>query len=743
MKKYQAFILLLFIFISCTTGDQSSEEIVVNGEDAIKLMQIEEGFDVQLVAAEPLVVAPVAMNWDEKGRLWVVEMTGYMPDVEGEGERHPNGKIVILEDKDGDGRMDERKVFLDSLVLPRAIAFVEKGILVVEPPALWYYEIQDDEPANKVLVDASYAPSGNVEHQPNALYRAMDNWIYNAEGNFKYRKQGNRWLKEKALMRGQWGISQDDMGRLFYNNNSQNLLGDYFPPAFISSYGNRNGIKGFNERVVEDNRVYPIRPTPGVNRGNLEGVLDEHSKLINFTAASGPVIYRGHLFTGEYYGNGFVAEPAANLIKRNVLYYSDTITGKQAYEQKEFLASTDERFRPVTMYNGPDGALYFADMYRGIIQHKTYLTPYLKEHIVSKGLNYPLNCGRIYRIVPKGVKTEPVHFPSTAEELVNLLTHANGWVRDKAQQILTDAGDLSAGPTLKQLLRDQKKSIIAKYHAAWVLEGINALHPEDIIHLLNGSREERMLACSLFTGLNVKLEVGSILPILENRLTTADRMETAWMIYGVNMLHKGKDNKGLRQLLLKAAARFPEDIYVNSAVAYAVTDLEREFLSALKNVSGLEKMLQEAIKIKADRASYNRQESLAKRFPRGSALYMQICKVCHGENGGGIEALAPALNKSEIVSGTAERFIAVALMGIRSEKTGGEPAYADMPGIWANEDISDTDLAELLSFIRNSWNNDAGMITEEDVKHVKEKYRRRKEIPLTREEMKKGLKTGK
>src|SRR5690606_10209594 len=145
MKKYQAFILLLFIFISCTTGDQSSEEIVVNGEDAIKLMQIEEGFDVQLVAAEPLVVAPVAMNWDEKGRLWVVEMTGYMPDVEGEGERHPNGKIVILEDKDGDGRMDERKVFLDSLVLPRAIAFVEKGILVVEPPALWYYEIQDDE----------------------------------------------------------------------------------------------------------------------------------------------------------------------------------------------------------------------------------------------------------------------------------------------------------------------------------------------------------------------------------------------------------------------------------------------------------------------------------------------------------------------------------------------------------------------------------------------------------------------
>src|SRR3954462_6040078 len=154
---------------------------VLSPEESIKKMHIESGFAVKLVAAEPLTVAPVALNFDDKGRIWVVEMVDYMPDTVGTGEDRPLGKVVILSDKNGDGVMDERKVFLDSLVLPRAICLIENGILVAEPPKLYHYDIQNDQPVNKTLVDATYAEGGNVEHQPNGLFRALDNLTYNAK----------------------------------------------------------------------------------------------------------------------------------------------------------------------------------------------------------------------------------------------------------------------------------------------------------------------------------------------------------------------------------------------------------------------------------------------------------------------------------------------------------------------------------------------------------------------------------
>jgi hypothetical protein len=205
-------------------------------------MQIENGFRVHIVATEPLLTSPVAISFDDKGRIWVVEMENYMPDSLGTGEDLPVGKIVILTDKNGDGRMDERKVFLDSLVLPRAICFIENGILVAESPKLWFYEIKNDKPVNKTLVDAAYAEGGNVEHQPNGLIRALDNWIYSAKSTKRYRKLDNKWLIETTHFRGQWGISQDDQGRLFYNNNSENLQGDYFSPGFGATNQNQSGL---------------------------------------------------------------------------------------------------------------------------------------------------------------------------------------------------------------------------------------------------------------------------------------------------------------------------------------------------------------------------------------------------------------------------------------------------------------------------------------------------------------------
>ncbi|WP_448634708.1 DUF7133 domain-containing protein [Pedobacter panaciterrae] len=356
---YAFLILIVFSLYQCqsykkvsTTKATSDKPIdfntspVVPADESISKMVIEDGFEVELIAAEPIVTTPVAMSFDQKGRMWVVEMNGYMPDTLGTGEDKPSGKIIILEDKNKDGVADERKLVIDSLVLPRAICLIEDGILVAEPPNLWYYELKNDKPVKRTLVDSKYAVDGNVEHQPNGLLRALDNWIYNAKSSKRYRKQGDKWLIEDTHFRGQWGVSQDNYGRLYYNDNSTNLLGDYFSPGFGASNKNQRGVDGFSERTVPNNRVYPIRPTPGVNRGYSPGTLDDSLRLRNFTAACGPLIYRGDLFGSAYDFNAFVAEPSANLIKRNILKETGyVVKGEQAYKDKEFLASVDERFR--------------------------------------------------------------------------------------------------------------------------------------------------------------------------------------------------------------------------------------------------------------------------------------------------------------------------------------------------------------------------------------------------------------
>src|SRR5690242_8486584 len=312
----------LMLVTGCQQGNEklSKEELrkqldkkespVLSPSESLQHFVLEKNFQVQLVASEPLVSAPVASSFDKHGRLWVVEMNAYMPDTSGNGEEEPIGKIVILEDKNHDGVFDDRKVFMDSLVMPRGLCLLDDGILVAEPPKLWFVEKNGDKAGQKFLVDSNYAEGGNVEHQPNGLLRGLDNWIYNAKSANRYRRVGkNKWLKEHTHFRGQWGISQDEFGRLYYNNNSFNLLGDYFSPSLGADNPHQARVAGFDEGIVSDNSVFPIHPTPGVNRGYLKDVLDDSLRLINFTAACGPLIFNSDAFGKEYYNNVFVAEP--------------------------------------------------------------------------------------------------------------------------------------------------------------------------------------------------------------------------------------------------------------------------------------------------------------------------------------------------------------------------------------------------------------------------------------------------
>ena len=470
-----------------TTREDSPSPVRTPAEE-LATFQIEPGLKVQLVAAEPMVQDPVVITFDADGRLWVVEMRGFMPNMDGTGEEKPVGRISVLEDTNGDGQMDVSKIYLDSLVMPRALALVPGGALVVESGALWMTnDLNGDLKADtKTLIDPTYAANGLPEHAGNGLWRSMDNWYYNAKSRLRYRLNDGKWERDSTEFRGQWGISHDDEGRLYYNYNWSQLHADLVPPNYLSRNKNHTPTTGIDHGLTIDRRVYPIRPTPAVNRGYIPGTLNKEGRLLEFTAACSPLVYRGTALPAAYYGNVFVCEPAGNLVKRNVAEDNGLlITAQDPNPGREFLASTDERFRPVHQATGPDGALYVADMYRGLVQHKAYVTPYLREQTINRGLVMPINRGRIWRIVPENWKpTKPAKLSKAAsKDLIRELSSRDGWHRDMAQRLLVERNDKTVRQPLTEVVL-KGKSQLGRFHALWTLDGLKLSSPELLLSLL-------------------------------------------------------------------------------------------------------------------------------------------------------------------------------------------------------------------------------------------------------------------
>ncbi|SFC20787.1 Cytochrome c, mono-and diheme variants [Parapedobacter composti] len=723
----------------CVQCRNRSDNDVLSPKASINAMEVAEGFTVEVVASEPLVVAPVAMTFDGDGRIWVVEMDGYMPDTLGTGEDAPVGRVAILEDVNGDGRMDKRQVFLDSLVMPRALCLVDGGLMLAEPPRLWFYAIRDGKPAGKTLVDSAYAEGGNVEHQPNGLLRGLDNWIYSAKYDYRYRRLSDgTWQKERTHFRGQWGISQDDWGRLFYNDNSSNLSGDYFPPGLGGDNPNQRKVAGYGQTVVADTRVYPIHPTPGVNRGYMEGVLDSAGRLVNFTAACGPLVYRGGLMQGM---NAFVAEPAANLVKWNVLHdEGHRVVGRQAFEGREFLASRDERFRPVNLYDGPDGGIYIVDMYRGIIQHNTYLTPYLKKEIAERKLSLPLGMGRIYRILPKGAKPQSVYMPAHTDSLVALLGHPNGWVRDQAQRTLVDRRPDGAETSLRRALHDSNP--IKVVHAMWTMEGIGKLTDDDIEGLLRHSNwRVRAQAIAVIPALAESGNPEQATDLLKAAAAMNDTLLTPLM--ALAMASPALSNlPGVADMAEQWAMDHGNDAYVVDASISGWGGREEQLLRLLPDTSVLlYRRLRRLVADKEGKESKAKREALAKRYKEGIALFRTACQPCHGEDGKGVTPIAPPLAGSEWVTGNKERLIALVLYGLTGPVSVAGHTYdtpevsGEMPGIAHNRAIEEAELAQLLSYIRNAWGNNAGdEVLPEDLGTVRARFGNRTE-PFTQAEL--------
>jgi mono/diheme cytochrome c family protein/glucose/arabinose dehydrogenase len=555
-------------------------------EEALAAFKVAPGFKVELVAAEPMIEAPVAMSWDDQGRMYVLEMRTYMHDVEGAGEDQADSRVVVLEDTNGDGRMDKRTVFADQLLLPRAVMCVNGGALVSEPPVLWFMKDTDgDGKADvKEQVDGNYGSrTGQPEHMANSPTWCLDNWVYSANHALRYRLKDGKWVSEVFSSRGQWGLSQDDYGRLFYNFNSDFLRANFVPENLAKRNPNFPATASTGVQVMKDQTCWPSHPTPGVNRGYEAAALREDGTLKACTATCGAAIYRGALFPPEFSGNAFIPEPSANLVKRVIIDEKDgALTARNAYDKTEFLTSTDERFRPVTAYTGPDGAVYLADMYRGVIQHKGFLTHYLIANIKDRNLEPPIDCGRIWRIVPDGTNPQATKLPKETAQIVPLLGHPNGWVRDTAQRVLVERKDAAATPLLAELA--SSGSPLARLHALWTLEGVAGLAPEVLTKAL-ADADPKVRAAA------VRLADRTMVPQLAKLTNDASVDVQIALAFALSTYPEGQDGltdlirRGGKSLIIRDAAmsglRGRELEYLESLVVAADKSAPAELLSAL------------------------------------------------------------------------------------------------------------------------------------------------------------------
>jgi len=455
----------------------------LSAEEALRSFKVAPGYRIELVAEAPLVRHPTVLQFAPDGRLWVVEMTGYMEDFDGTTEAQAKGAVVVLSDTDGDGRMDKRTVFLDNIILPRALVLHRDGALVGAPPHLWFCRDTDgDGKADEktevatdfgVRVDPSRPQLANPERAPNALLWGHDGWLYAGAYTARFKFTEGKWVRENSTFRGQWGLSQDDYGRLYSNNNSDLLRVDVVNSSYLLRNPHLGRNTGLNTKAAVEQTVWPARVNPGINRGYRPEMLRDF-KLKECTAACGPWVYRSDLFPADAYGNAFICEPAGNLVKRLVLNPEKGLVKGVAFcDQQELVASTDERFRPVNALTGPEGALYLVDMHHGVIQHRISLTSYLRKQGEDRGLISPLHLGRIWRVVPEGHKTTGLKWLAGLKlaELVAELGSGNEWRRETAQRLLIESGDKSLAPALTAF-GTQTTSPMGRVHAMWTQHGL-------------------------------------------------------------------------------------------------------------------------------------------------------------------------------------------------------------------------------------------------------------------------------
>lgn len=509
MLTHLRFLTLLgaVFFTACSKSPKYLDQEPIPPQASMKRIQFSEDFRAELFASEPHVIDPVDMAWDENGKIYVAEMLDY-PDDPPAGSP-VRSRVRLLEDTDGDGRIDKSTLFADQLLQVSGLHPWRGGIVVGAAPDILYLKDSDgDGKADVREVLWTGFPKVNPEGRITNFKYGIDNWFYAANnGADALVHSPGKKRPEKLMLRGadmrfkvdtlqaerasgpaQFGLTFDDWGNRFITQNTVHLRHVLAPAKYLARAPYLETGPVALDISPDGKGQTPIFPLtkPQQWRVQRTSLRQERYKETNpnrvehlsgfFTAASGSTVYTGDAWPEDYQGSVFTGDVSANLVRREKLEPQGiTFRAVPAKEGVEFLASTDLWFRPAHFANAPDGNLYLIDMYREYIE-----TPESIPEEIKKGLNFWSgdDRGRIYRIVSNHQrKQRPLQVKLgslSSAELVKLLEETNGWHRTTAQRLLVERDDRSVTPALTHIA-EASAYPQARLHALWTLEGMGAL----------------------------------------------------------------------------------------------------------------------------------------------------------------------------------------------------------------------------------------------------------------------------
>jgi putative membrane-bound dehydrogenase-like protein len=668
-----------------------------------KRFWLHAGYRLEPVLADPIIEDPGQIAFDGNGRMFVVELRGYFQTPEGIDLIPPIGRISRHEDRDNDGEYEHHTVFVDRLVFPRfAMPIGADSILTMETNAdeLWKYTDtnRDGVADKKELVTMNFGRASSVESQPSSLFWAMDNWMYSTVNAFRLRWTPTGIVKEPTGPNGaQWGVTQDNFGKVWFQHGASGLPG-YF--QFPVHYGNLAPPDQFEPDL---NIVWGAPILIGDIQAGLPGTRLPDGSLIYGTAAAGNEIYRGDRLPEDLVGDYLHGDVVGRLVRRLRPVKTEGLTQLQnVYPRSEFIRSIDPLFRPVEMVTAPDGTLYIADMYRGIIEGAEWAKDgtYLREKIKQYQLDKAMKRGRIWRLTYDGMprdRTPPRMLDESPAQLVTRLSHPNGWWRDTAQQLLVLKGDTSVVPALEALVRTSKNPL-ARFHALWTLEGLGALSASLVREAL--ASPDPQLRIQAIRASETLYKTGDKSFAATYRALTRDH-DTDVVIQAMLTLN----------ILKVTDAAAPVRAAMDSNSARGVQFVANRILNppAAGRGGGRD----------GPALTGDQQATLE----RGSTIYNEICFSCHSDDGRGTptpggaagSTLAPSLAGSARVNGHRDYVVKTILHGLAGPIDG--KTYPQvMAALGRNRDQW---VADVSSYVRNSFGNTSGFVTPDDVARVR------------------------
>lgn len=677
-------------------------------KESMETMYLPKGFTLELVASEPMIKEPVAIAWDGDGKMYVAEMRTYMQDIDGTDENKPWSRVSLLEDTNGDGKMDKHSIFVDSLLLPRNLLPLDDRVIISETYSnnFWSYRDTDGDGVadEKLLIyEDSTRFRGNLEHQSANLTWNMDNHMYLSRGPFRYSWDQGK-LKRDTILDppdGQYGLTQDETGKNFYSRAGGEQVAVSFQQHAV--YGGLE-LEGRWEEGFEE--PWPIIGTPDVQGGTRR--LRPDNTLNKFTAVSGQEVFLGNRLPA--YGDLFIPEPVGRLIRRaHVKQINGQTVLSSVYPKVEFMASTDPNFRPVMAKTGPDGCLYVVDMYRGIIQEGNWVREgsYLRPEVERRNLDKNVSRGRIYRIVHDQMEPDkPIKLlHKSSDDLLDYLGHANGWYRQTAQKLLVVREDKSVVPALKSMLKhnetffqkmfnSEKDFGIERLHALWTLEGLDEID-KTLLHQKFQDSDPR-IRCAAIRLSEKYLEAGDkeMFGLLAEMKTDTSKEVVAQVVLS---LKKYRDKNAGKEEIQKIVQLYPN----NKVIAASSIILPKE-IEVLRNKFA------------------TRSKGTRDMIVRGYDIYKGLCATCHGKDAKGMKDLGPSLADSPRMMGeNLETPVKILLDGLAGPVDGKD--YGIMVPMKSNDDQW---IADVLTYVRENFQYKS-RISSSRVKRVREKYANR------------------